>query len=336
MSLPRARDDRLLLIVFGPGTGELALVRAPGNHWMVIDGCRKQGTFSYAQRALAHYSAQPELIILTHPHRDHSGGVADLIEERTAGPTSEWPTLAMLPPPDLRPALGPAYTPAAHAQGVAERAIAAIEERWSRHPLCRWDLPLGDTRSLGPAKLTVLSPVPVPTRSTRLDPNHLATALLVEWETVRIVLGADLEPASAWARVLGREPSASHHAGLKVPHHGSLAAIHDPLLKPSPSALRIATPFASGELPRFDHAGGVAHLHKTGAEVHLTGLPRAYSGQGGLGGQRIPRAKLAANARSLRLDPPVTGFPDCFVAIEWDVAASPTLSHGAGSVIVTK
>lgn len=144
-----------------------------GLYWMVVDGCRKQGDSWYAQRALAHYRARPELIVLTHPHRDHAGGVADLVEDQTSGPTSGWPTLAMLPPPDLGPAPGPAFTPAAYTKGAAEHAIAAIADRWSRHPLCRWDLPLGSTHPLGPAKITVISPVPGrrPT-ALRLDPNH--------------------------------------------------------------------------------------------------------------------------------------------------------------------
>jgi hypothetical protein len=35
--LPALAPDRLQVLVFGPGTGELVVVRAPPNDWMVID-----------------------------------------------------------------------------------------------------------------------------------------------------------------------------------------------------------------------------------------------------------------------------------------------------------
>jgi Metallo-beta-lactamase superfamily len=336
MPLPPLRDDRLLLLVFGPGVGELIAVHVPGGHWLVVDGCRKQGAAYYAQRVLDHYAARAAIIVLTHPHRDHAAGVAEVVERATSGPPSEWPVLAMLPPPDLRAGSAPPFAPSELERGVAEGAIAAIAERWDRYPTCRWDLPVGDFRTLGSARLTVLSPEPKRRDlGSVANHNHDSTALLIEWEKVRVVLGADLEPGAAWASVVTRASSALAHAGLKVPHHASRAALHDPLLASATTAVRIATPFATQGLPRFDDAGGVAHLHRTGAALHLTGLPRAYAKQGGTGGHQIARATLAADAREFRLDPPVTAFPDCFVAVEWDATGAPTLTYGPGSVVVT-
>lgn len=331
MPLPEASDAHLLVLVFGPGTGELILVRAPGNHWLVVDGCRKQGRTWYAQKALEHYGATPAIVVLTHPHRDHAGGVAEVVEDATASGSPDWPLLGMCPPPEPSPG-APEYAPESYEAGVAERAVAAIEERWRQRPECEWKMPVGDTRELGPAKLTVLSPAD-PTAS---DPNRRATALLLEWENVRLVLGADLAPEVEWASALAAAARAAKHDALKVPHHASRAALHGPLLEASPAALRVTTPFASQALPRFGDDGGIEHLHRTGDAVYLTALPRAYAGQGGGGGERIARARLADEGRELTMDPPVTGFPDCFVAVSWSADGTPVVEHGPGSVVVVR
>lgn len=328
MPLPTARDDRLLVLVFGPGTGELILARAPGDHWLVIDGCAKSHEKrQYAQLALDLYKARPAAIVLTHPHRDHAYGLADLIEEVTT--SDPWPLLGMLPPITRPPRAAPS-TPSAHATGITERAISAIQTRWEERAACRWDLQLGSKRPLGPATMTVISPA-----AAGADPNERSTALLLEWRATRIVLGADLEPATAWQASLAIFPQAASHQGLKVAHHGSLKAQEPTLFAPSPGAPRIITPFASEDLPRFDAGGGVALLQQTGADLHLTALPRKHLDQGGRGDARIARTTLATRPE-LTMDPPVTAFPDCFVAVEWDATGSATLHHGPGSVTVTR
>lgn len=233
MPLPPTRDDRLLVLVFGPGTGELILVRAPGDRWLVIDGCSKEP--------------------------------------------------------------GEAPVRAAH-----------------------------------PASVQVISPA---VRASA--PNERATALLVEWESVRLVLGADLEPAASWRATLSAYPRTSHHQGLKVAHHGSFTAQEPSLFDRSHTAPRVITPFASKELPRFDDGGGVALHHVSAPEVHLTSLPRPHALQGGAGATRLRRSALASHPETT-MDPPVTGFPDCFVAIEWDSTGQPTLHHGPGSVILLR
>lgn len=327
MPLPSARDDRLLVLVFGPGTGELILVRAPGNEWLVVDGCAKSGARrAYAQLALAHYGARPAVIVMTHPHRDHAYGLADLIEEATH--SEPWPLLGLLPPilPSGSAAPG---TPAAHAAGIAERAISAIEACWAARPSCRWDLSLGSTRALGPVTLTVVSPV-----GFASNPNERSTALLVEWEGVHVVLGADLEPTASWRDTLSQYPQAAWHQGLKVAHHGSIQAQEPTLFAPSPAAARVITPYAASSLPRFDSGGGVALHLASVAQVHLTALPRAHALQGGPGPATLPRSTLEA-APGISMDPPVSDFPDCFVALEWDSAGLATIHHGPGAVIVT-
>lgn len=236
MPLPPVREDRLLVVVFGPGTGELILVRAPGDHWLVVDGCAKgRARREYVQLALEHYRARPAVIVMTHPHRDHAYGLADLIEEVTS--TRPWPLLGLLPPIVASGSAAPG-TPGAYTSGIAERAISAIESRWEEDQSCRWDLSLGSNCRLGPATLTVVSPV-----GSASQPYERSTALLAEWERVRVVLGADLEPTSSWRDTLGHDPRAATHQGLKVAHHGSIGAQEPTLFTSSPNAARVITPY---------------------------------------------------------------------------------------------
>lgn len=51
MPLPELPPDQLAIFVFGPGYGELILVRVPPDVWMVVDGCGK-GETTYATAAL--------------------------------------------------------------------------------------------------------------------------------------------------------------------------------------------------------------------------------------------------------------------------------------------
>jgi glyoxylase-like metal-dependent hydrolase (beta-lactamase superfamily II) len=92
VALPALAVDELHILVFGPGTGELVAVRAPPDDWLIVDGCGV-GRTKYGPALLAHYGASPRLIALTHPHRDHAVGVADVVDGsrkalRTGGPRS--------------------------------------------------------------------------------------------------------------------------------------------------------------------------------------------------------------------------------------------------------
>jgi glyoxylase-like metal-dependent hydrolase (beta-lactamase superfamily II) len=172
-TLPLLAPDRLQLLVFGPGTGELVLVRAPPGDWLVLDGCATHGVKSYALAVLSHYHQQDNVrfIALTHPHEDHAGGIAELVDALLQ-PASlpGWPRLGMIwPSPPGEPVGGDEQDQFRGAR--VRQALAAILDRWERKPSCRWDLLRGDTRTLGEATLRVLSPAPAARAdSWRLSP----------------------------------------------------------------------------------------------------------------------------------------------------------------------
>lgn len=349
--LPALEPDELALFVFGPGVGELVLLRAPPGVWLVIDGCAADGK-GYAKQVLDHYGASSKVVVLTHPHLDHARGLAEVVEASTSGDEDTWPVLGMVEPPDLpRPAAGDLS--GALDVGVTEHAIATILDRWERHPACKWDMQVGNRAALGEATIEVLSPDAV-TRARsldkwrtgkRFDPNRTATALLVQWNETRLVLGSDLieRPGRGWSAAIAhaRPRLLSEHHVLKVPHHGSTKALHHPLLKrpkkKNPLAQWIVTPFSCHDLPSFEKDSGVALLLKHVEQVLLTSLPRAHDRQAGDPKElRLSTLARAARSKGPRFDPETDGFPDCFVAVAFNRDGAPRTSFGDGSVRVRR
>lgn len=337
MALPALAADELHVFVFGPGTGELVAVRAPPNDWLIVDGCGV-GRTKYGPALLAHYGASPRLIALTHPHRDHAVGVADIVDMFTQGPVRTWPQIGLLwPTPRDRVNLHDLQ--AYFAGGVVEEALSAIRNRWRRHPPSRWDLEVGSSTQLGEASITVASPE----RNTRrdawkawqrggsYDPNQIATVLDVSWHGHHIILGSDLveQPGRGWTVA---QPRCEAAVATKVPHHGSTNALHASWIRGAPHLA--VTPFASSNLPRFDKTGGIARMLATVDTVHLTALPRAYTAQVGTP-QRLTRRELE-RLGDAEIDPLVHGWPDCYVMLSIAADGSARLDHGPGSVQITE
>lgn len=338
MALPALAADALHIFVFGPGTGELVAVRAPPDDWLIVDGCGV-GRTKYGPALLDHYRAPPRLVALTHPHSDHAAGVADVVDAFTQGRPEAWPQLGLLwPTPRDRVSMRDLQ--AYFRGGLVEDALSAIRDRWRRYPACRWNMDVGTSTRLGAATVTSLSPEAGPRREALrswargdgYDPNRIATVLDVTWNGHHVLLGSDLveQPGGAWTAVAPR--CARALVATKVPHHGATNALHASWMRGSPSLA--VTPFASSNLPRFDQTGGIARMLAVVDRVHLTALPRAHGQQGG-SGQRLTRRQLE-RLGDLELDPPVPGWPDCYVLLSIAPSGSTRVTHGPGSVELTE
>jgi hypothetical protein len=203
VALPVLDPDHLTVFVFGPGLGELILVRVPPDVWMVVDGCASGD--GYAQRVLDRYQARPQLVVLTHPHEDHSKGLADVIVRATPRDRkNEWPRIGMVLPPGG----GGTGRSDEYIAGITEQVISAVEARWREFPACKWEMLVGDVERLGEATVRVLSPeaavratqLALWSNGERFDHNVISSALLLEWKGRRVVLGSDLVevPRNGW------------------------------------------------------------------------------------------------------------------------------------------
>lgn len=341
--LPTLADDALHVAVFGPGVGELVAVRAPPGHWLVIDGCGPAER-SYGRRLLEHYGGEVTLIAFTHPHLDHASGLLEVIEGATRGPQRGWPAIGVVSPSPRGPSPLGAIAP--HFSGVVEDTLAAIDDVWDRVPRCRWDLRAGTSVALGEATVQVVSPSSraaseayAAWRGGRAwNPNRVATAFELRWHGHRILLGSDLDEddGGGWSDVAAAGLTQAPHRVTKVPHHGSVRAVHPVWIdRRGGSPGFIVTPFAREGLPRFDDGDGVHQLLDRADQVHLTGLPRAHASQPASQPLHERRSVLHALGKQ-PLDPTTPGWPDCFVVASVAPSGATQMSHGPGSVVVVE
>ncbi|NPV80428.1 MAG: DUF4131 domain-containing protein [Firmicutes bacterium] len=72
--------DRLRVIFISVGQGDSALIMAPGRRTMLIDGGNPEGEAVLS--VLREYSiSQLDVVVLTHPHEDHVGGLPAVLRE---------------------------------------------------------------------------------------------------------------------------------------------------------------------------------------------------------------------------------------------------------------
>jgi beta-lactamase superfamily II metal-dependent hydrolase len=281
----------LSIAVFGPGFGESILLRAEAEppQWAVIDSARRQrrrSGFNPALETLMVANAQPSLVILTHPHRDHTAGLSDVIEYAVTGAVAG-AVEPLLQPPSPYAVMEDPDDEAAQTRSQTRLAHIAIRRGWESGRLTKWAMRHESAvQTFAGWKLTVLGPAQSEIDAAMAamgaggEPNlnDLSAALLVEKNGVRVVLAADGEKA-AWEAVDARiaPDNLRNTRPIKVPHHGSRDAIHHVLIdcttldEGRPQAV---TPFpSSGRLPRFEPDQGADLLLRAAGALLITALP---------------------------------------------------------------
>lgn len=307
------RPDCLQVVLLGPGFGESVLVRVPGvpAGWLVVDSLlsdRRGEARCAVLDALDELGAEPDLVLLTHAHSDHAGGMDSLVERFCNR------ALFGAVKIDLGTTHNARMRAAAQGQEVAAalRAINQLpEER-------RWDLD-APPALLGTGSVRVLHPSPARLAALgklrSVGPNRFSSALLVEWGTQSVMLGADLERPE-WVSLAHAGRLASSNP-VKVPHHGSPGAfdtawVGDRVTEPANATRRmLVAPFdRRPKLPDLDHVDGLPGLLNQVDEVDLTSLPfetePSVTGRCTLAGLRESRDQAKANGPPL---PAVFGTP---------------------------
>jgi competence protein ComEC len=181
------------------GQGDALALRTSRGRWVVFDAGRAWGRDDAGRRTVVPYIARRggrvHAFVLSHPHSDHVGGAASVVEA--------------LKPQRYLDAAFAAPNQAYLASLLAARRVAT---QWSRvHP--------GDTLAVDEALVTFLAPDSAWTVSLR-DANDASTVALVQIGRVRILLVGDAEAeeerwmVDRWGDALGADV-------LKVGHHGS-------------------------------------------------------------------------------------------------------------------
>jgi len=229
------------------GQGDAIAIRTPRGRWVVVDAGGSARTFDAGRRIVAPYlrrrGGELAMLVLTHPHDDHIGGAATVIEQ--------------LAPREIRDAAFPGPTPA---YGASLRMARAMGVRWAR-------VVPGDSTVLDGVVFTFLAPDSAWTASLK-DPNLASTVFKVRAGRRRFLLTGDAEREEEdW--LASRDPAALSADVLKVAHHGSRTGT-------TPAFLDLVGPrvalISVGARNRYGHPSAevLANLESRGASVWRT------------------------------------------------------------------
>ena len=280
--LPDPNDIEISL--FGPGLGEAIAIHLGQGKWIVVDSCKdpesgRSATLEYLERLGVECAQDVALVVSTHGHDDHIGGLAELLEASRsarfvcpAAMTKDQFFSLLAVDARLERLRRSVY-------GEFRRIEAVLKGRRNRRNRLGSYLYGYEGRSLLEIPATASSPhvkvmalTPSDTALTRSVekltrmypeaggkqplsdlPNEVALSLWVEIGETRILLGSDVEKGPTdcgWKGVLAWPDRPTSRAQIfKVAHHGGKSGHHQPmwddLLVEDP--ISILTPFVQGK-----------------------------------------------------------------------------------------
>ncbi len=252
--LPKPEPGRLTVYFLDVGQGDASLIVSPTGRTVLVDGGPPEAARSLVQRLSGILEGPIDLVILTHPHLDHLGGLADVLgrfgARRYMDPGFDHPTTAYRKLLEAVAAREVQYVEPLQGEDGAPVTIglgdgAAITVLWPRRP--------------GQGFLT----------GTRSDANANSIVFRLSYGKATFLFTGDAE-ADTESRLL-RSGQDLRAKVLKVAHHGSRHSSKAPFVsRVSPETAVISC--ARGNEYRHPHGKALARLQAVGARVHRTDL----------------------------------------------------------------
>lgn len=226
------------------GQGDGALVTGPTGKVVLIDGGPREAGPTLTALLRARQVGQIDLVLLTHRHEDHLGGIAEVVRSV--------PVRLFMD------------APFEHRSQAYEHLLEALAER---HVIVR-TATSGRTIDLGGgAILTMLGPPDPPIRHSRSDVNANSVVARLDYRNIGVLFAADAEPQTErWLLSAGARLPAQV---LKVAHHGGRYSSTAPFL--SAVAPMIAV-ISVGQPNEYGHPTpeAIARLQNQRARVYRT------------------------------------------------------------------
>jgi competence protein ComEC len=187
-----AAAAQLTVSVIDVGQGDSILVEFPNGQDMLVDAGDRDAGPSVVEYLRSRGVKRIDVLVASHPHADHIGGVARVLAAFPVGKV--WDS---------------GYNSGSRAQESFLRAIKAKHIRFGRPKA-------GFSEKVGGAAVTVLAPPGTPVVGTHSDANNNSLVLRISYGSVSFLLPGDMEreeraTVTAWPR----------STVLKAAHHGS-------------------------------------------------------------------------------------------------------------------
>lgn len=243
---PAARAAELTLHVFDVGQGDAMLVVSPAGKTVLIDGGTPASSERLTARVRQLVPKPLDLMLMTHPHADHLGGLESILDAVGA-----------------RIFMEPGFN---HTSPLYKQLLEKLEDK-------KVPLKIGEAgRNIdlgGGASMRLLAPPKPHFQGTRSDANANSIVLRLTYGTTAFYLAADSEHDTE-RRILasGEELSADVY---KVAHHGSRHASSEELLARIRPKVAVVCVGAGNDYGHPTRAA-LDRLHDVGAHVLRTDL----------------------------------------------------------------
>jgi beta-lactamase superfamily II metal-dependent hydrolase len=235
---PARRPAPLHIDFVAVGQGDAALVTGPTGKTVLIDGGPRVAGPALAAQLRARHVSGVDLVLLTHRHEDHLGGIAAVVR---AFP--------------VRLFMDSTFP---HASQDYERLLLTLRER---HVMVV-TATKGRTIDLGDgAVLTLLGPPDPPLTRSRSDVNANSVVARLDYRNVGVLFAADAEPQTERWLLASRARLGAQI--LKVAHHGARSSSTAPFLDAVAPVVAVVSVGAVNEYghPTPEALGRLARAH---------------------------------------------------------------------------